>query len=255
FYKLLKIVLMKKQSVLIEVCANGLESALAAHAGGAQRLELCCALELGGLTPSPATIQLVRQQVQLPLFVLIRPRAGDFCYRAQEWAAIEADIHWCKERGVDGIVCGALLPDGQLDVRQTRRLIEWSHPLPFTFHRAFDCLPDPFKGLEQLIDLGAHRVLTSGQASSATAGKKCLQELVEKAADQIVIMGGAGIQPGNVRALIEQTGLTEIHLSAKKKQLPKSSVEQQVRFNQSDEEGAYWLTDEELVRQVRTALD
>lgn len=245
---------MNSPAILLEVCANSLDSAINAAQAGAQRIELCSALELGGLTPSAATLRLTRQQTALDIFVLIRPRAGDFCYSDQEWAVIREDILQSKSLGADGIVGGALLADGTIDLERTQEMIALSNPLPFTFHRAFDRVVDPILALQQLIELGAKRILTSGQAANAMGGKKMLKKLVELAGEDITILGGAGIKSKNVKTLVMETGLREVHLSGKKKieRLGKVSA---IQFNQnSGEEDSYFVTDVEEIRKVMTVL-
>ena len=246
---------MSNQSTLLEVCANSLDSAIQAQKGGAHRIELCSALELGGLTPSVATIELTRQHLEIPVFVLIRPRAGDFCYSLEEWQVILRNIHLAKNLGVDGIVCGALKADGHIDIERTKELIAASRPLPFTFHRAFDRCPDPLLGLQQLMELGVDRVLSSGQESSAMAGRSVLKEMVAYAGSRIMILGGAGINSQNVKQLIVETGLREVHLSGKKKISKRTANVENVRFNQSgNDESEYWLTDYQEIEKVRLAL-
>lgn len=243
---------MKKESVLLEVCANSLDSAQEAQLGGADRIELCSALELGGLTPSAATLHLVRQSIDLPIFVLIRPRGGDFCYSPQEWEVIFHDIQWAKKLGADGIVCGALSNTANIDLEKTQQLLEASHPLPLTFHRAFDRCVDPIGALQQLMDLGLSRILSSGQEATALQGRNLLKQMVEQAADQLTILAGAGINSDNAKQLVEETGLREIHFSAKRKVMPAVFGNAQKKNAFSD--GTYWLTDAREIKNVRTAL-
>ncbi len=247
---------MSKNAILLEICANSLDSAIYAEQAGAKRIELCSGLELGGLTPSPATILLARKKLSLSIFVLIRPRTGDFCYSEWEWEAILENIDWCKQAGVDGIVCGALLPNGNIDIDRTRQLVERSHPLPFTFHRAFDRTPDPFSALEQLIDLDVDRILTSGQGVNAIEGTAVLKQLVEQANGRITILGGAGINSNNVKSLVQNTGLKEVHLSGKKKIAGKVlNRKDDPTFNEKEiEEGAYYITAIEEIQKVLEIL-
>jgi copper homeostasis protein len=200
-------------SILIEVCANSVASALAAQAGGAGRVELCGALAEGGLTPSPAAIELARAKLQLPLHVLVRPRGGDFCYDELEFAVMLRDIEFCKRSGVEGVVLGVLHPDGCVDVERTRALVEAARPLTVTFHRAFDMTVDPFRALDELLALRVDRLLTSGQRGSAMEGRELIAELVRRAHGSLVVMPGAGINEGNIGELIATTGAREYHLS------------------------------------------
>jgi len=209
--------LPEDKSVLIEVCANSLESALAAQAGGATRVELCSALIEGGLTPSPAAIELTRERLRIKLHVLIRPRGGDFCYEETEFALMKRDIEFCKKSHVDGVVIGVLQPDGSVDVERMRDLITAARPLAVTFHRAFDMAADPFRSLDDIVTLGVERLLTSGQRGSAIEGKGLIAELVRRAGDRLLVMPGAGINDGNICELVTATGAREFHLSGQKK--------------------------------------
>lgn len=201
------------KAITLEICADSVGSCLAASRAGAHRLELCAALPLGGLTPSAGTIRLVREWVELPLHVLIRPRSGDFCYSDEEFAIMRQDILTAWDLGADGVVLGLLLPDGRIDVARTRELIRIAEGMSVTFHRAFDLCADPFQALEELIELGVARLLTSGQKSSAPEGADLIARLVEKAAGRISIMPGAGINEQNIESLIRQTRVSEVHMS------------------------------------------
>jgi copper homeostasis protein len=204
---------------LLEVAANSVASALAAQAGGAGRVELCASLDDGGVTPSHGTIALARQRLTIPLYVLIRPRAGDFVHDALELAAMLDDIAHCRSLGCDGVVFGALSPDGELDRAACARLLAAATGMGATFHRAFDQVPDPSATLESLIDLGFERVLTSGGMPSALAGAPLLSRLVAQAGERITVMPGAGIEPASIAALRERTGAREFHASAKRRLL------------------------------------
>jgi len=205
------------KSVLIEVCANSLESALAAETGGAARAELCAALIEGGLTPSPAAIELARGQLHIKLHILIRPRGGDFCYDETEFALMKRDIAFCKRAGVDGVVTGILQPDGSVDLARMQELIAAARPMSVTFHRAFDMSADAFRALDDVLALGVERLLTSGQRGSAMEGKGLIAELVKRAGNRLIVMPGAGVDEGNIRELIGTTGAREFHLSGQKK--------------------------------------
>ena len=199
---------------LLEVAANSMASALAAQAGGAGRVELCASLDDGGVTPSHATIALARDGLTIPIHALIRPRAGDFVYGEAELAAMLGDIAHCRSLGCDGVVVGALTPDGEIDRRACELCIAAARGMSVTFHRAFDLVADPAAALEALIDLGVERVLTSGGAPSAVAGAQVLSRLVAQAGARITVMPGAGITPGNLAALRDATGAREFHASA-----------------------------------------
>ena len=201
---------------ILEICAGSVESAIAARDGGAQRIELCAALEVGGVTPSAGVIAQARKIEGLVLNVIIRPRGGDFLYNEYEVACMEQDIRTCKQLGVDGVVIGALTADGDIDTAVCKRLIAAADGMSVTFHRAFDMCRNPRKALEELIDLGCNRVLTSGQAATAQAGIPLLKELVEQVAGRIIIMPGCGVSSANAAAILQATGATEIHASARK---------------------------------------
>ncbi|WP_266182432.1 copper homeostasis protein CutC [Dyella humicola] len=201
---------------LLEVAANSLASALAAQAGGAGRIELCTALELGGLTPSHAQIALVRERVRLPLYVLIRPRAGDFLYSDLDVETMRRDVEACATLGCDGVVIGSLDVEGDVDMARCRELVAAAGRMGVTFHRAFDMARDPSRALEDVIALGAERLLTSGGASSAMEGAAHIRALIEQAGDRLTVMPGAGIAPGNIATLRTLTDAKEFHASAKR---------------------------------------
>ncbi|MEM1326593.1 MAG: copper homeostasis protein CutC [Bacteroidota bacterium] len=200
---------------LLEIACETIAAAIQAQSGGADRIELCENLAQGGVTPSSAKIFLCKQQLHIPVFVLIRPRPGDFHYDSLEVACMLESIRVAKELGADGIVAGALRADGHIDMEATKRLIESAAPLPFTFHRAFDRCTDPIVALEQLIELGVDRILTSGQQASAVDGKTLIRELIYVAERRVTILVGGGIRPNNIAHLTAIQGLTEFHSSAK----------------------------------------
>ena len=201
---------------VLEIAANSLASALAAQEGGASRIELCAALELGGLTPSPGQIALVREKLSIAVHVLIRPRAGDFAYADEEHATMLADIAHCATAGCDGVVIGALTADGDVDVARCRELVSAAGQLDLTFHRAIDVCRDPAAALEAVIGLGFKRVLSSGGVASAMEGSGNLRRLIERAAGRIEIMPGAGVGTDNIAALMAATGAREFHASVKR---------------------------------------
>lgn len=187
-------------SFLLEICANSLDSALHAAAGGADRIELCAELSLGGVTPSAATIRLAVQRLNIPVFVLIRPRAGDFCYSFLELEVMAEDILFCKSAGCQGVVFGVLKADGTLDFAEMKKLVALARPMEVTFHRAFDVSAKPFEMLEELISLGVERVLTSGQQNKAIDGLPFFKKLLKRADNRIKILAGSGINAANVSA-------------------------------------------------------
>ena len=199
----------------IEICCGSIQSAANAKAGGAVRVELCQGLIEGGTTPSPATIEFAVKELGLQVFVLIRPRGGDFCYNELEIKTMEEDVEFCKKAGVAGIVVGFLHPDGSIDTELTRRFVKLAAPLPVTFHRAFDRCADPLKALEDVIGCGCARILTSGCKPTAMEGADMLQKLVEQSNGRITILAGSGVTPENAVALREKTSVPEIHGSCK----------------------------------------
>lgn len=198
----------------IEVCAYSLESCLNAQVGGAGRIELCGGLGEGGTTPSAGLIEMVREHIQIPIFVMIRPRGGDFVYDFFEEEIMKRDIAIAKKLGADGVVLGILLPDGQVDVARTKALVDYAAPMKVTFHRAFDLTPDPIKALKAVIETGAERILTSGQKPNALEGIKLLEQLAKAAGSSIEIMAGGGVNHNNASEL-KEAGVHSLHLTAK----------------------------------------
>lgn len=207
---------------ILEVCAGSLESAMAAAQGGAQRIELCEALELDGLTPSDNIIAAARAIPGLKLHVLIRPRPGNFVYDQNEVVLMIDQIHRAVELGADGVVFGALTPEGKVDMDVCRKLAAAS-TVPITFHRAFDQAADPFEALEDVISLGCTRLLTSGQAATAHEATGLIYDLVCQSAGRIIIMPGSGVRPENAAAILARTGCKEIHSSARANSKEKDS--------------------------------
>ncbi|SKC15997.1 copper homeostasis protein CutC [Dyadobacter psychrophilus] len=198
----------------IEVCAYSLESCINAQAGGAGRIELCGGLGEGGTTPSAGLIEVVRQHIDIDLFVMIRPRGGDFVYDVFEEEIMRKDIDLAKKLGANGVVLGILTSDGQVDVLRTKALVDYAKPMKVTFHRAFDLTPDPIKALKAVIETGAERILTSGQKPTAVEGIALLEQLAKEAGDSIEIMAGAGVNHDNA-AQLAAAGVHALHLTAK----------------------------------------
>ncbi|MCD7098712.1 copper homeostasis protein CutC [Stenotrophomonas sp. MMGLT7] len=201
---------------LLEVAAGSLASALAAQAGGADRVELCDNLGEGGTTPSYGTLAIARDRLKIPLYVLIRPRAGDFLYSHDEAEAMLRDIETCVQLGCDGVVIGALHADGTPDLPLCHKLVSAAGTLGVTFHRAFDASRDLAQSLEEVIALGCERVLTSGGRADAWSGREAIAQLVRQARGRIRVMAGAGVTPLNAVALAAATGVAEVHASAKR---------------------------------------
>ena len=199
-----------------EVCANGVESCLAAQEGGANRVELCAGIPEGGTTPSYGEIKVARRLLtSTRLHVIIRPRGGDFLYTPLEVERMEEDIRMCRELGVDGVVIGCLKADGSLDLEANRRLKDAAGDMSVTFHRAFDRCADPMLALEQLCQLGVDRILTSGQQPTAQQGISLLRRLNAAVDGRITILAGCGVNEDNIKKIQEQTGVHEFHFSAR----------------------------------------
>lgn len=211
-------------SYLLEVCADSVRSAVEAQAGGADRIELCSGLVIGGLSPSVAMFEQVKKNVDIPVRVLLRPRFGDFCYDGYEFETLKEEVCLFREAGADGVVIGILKPDGRLDTDRMKELVECAksesksgkRPCAVTFHRAFDVCRSPYEALRQCIELGIDTILTSGQKDSAWNGRELLKELVREAAGEIEILAGAGISPEVIGKLADYAGVTSFHMSGKK---------------------------------------
>lgn len=242
--------------VTLEVCCYNLESALNAQSAGADRIELCADRHQGGTTPSYGILEVTQKHLQIPLFAMIRPRGGDFLYSRSEVEVMLHDIQMCKELGVDGVVLGALTNEGKIDVALTKELVKQSAPMEVTFHRAFDLTLDPIKSLEQLIDLGAHRVLTSGHQFTASEGRHSIKSLVEQAAGRIIILPGAGINEENVVDLLQQTGAREFHVSASGSRPSQMKfLNKQVLMGNGKSEYTIEIADQNRVKSFRELAD
>lgn len=240
-----------------EICANSAESCVAAQAGGAHRVELCASMPEGGTTPSFGEIKLARKLIDIRLHVIIRPRGGDFLYSPLELDIMEEDICMARQAGADGVVFGCLTPEGDLDMPSMKRLMKVSEGMPVTFHRAFDYVRKPNHVMEQLIDLGVNRILTSGQQPTAIQGAGLLAELVRQAAGRIVIMPGCGVNEWNIAELATCTGASEFHFSARELKESKMQLRNPaLSMGGSDmDEYAHPVTTSERVRNTIKALD
>lgn len=200
-------------SVVVEICVQGIESALAAQAGGADRIELCEDLAVGGVTPSMGTIHVACRRLTIPVHVLIRPRGGNFEYSEAEFEVMQHDVAMAKSLGAAGVVLGLLRLDRSLDRTRLALLVEESHPMDVTFHRAFDAMPHGLDALDDLIDLGVQRILTSGSAVRAVDGLARMAEIKQRTADRLVIAAGGRINEADLPAILE-AGLSEIHVGS-----------------------------------------
>ncbi|MET0466113.1 MAG: copper homeostasis protein CutC [Chitinophagaceae bacterium] len=240
-------------SYLIEIATSDFVTTQSAVKGGADRIELCANLAEGGTTPSAGTIRQCREAFDVLLYPIIRPRGGDFLYTPEEFEIMLHDVRLCREFGCDGVVIGMLDASGAIDLKQTARLVEAAYPLGVTFHRAFDRCSDPFKALEQLVEIGCERILTSGQQPGAPEGVGLIAELNRLADHRIIIMPGSGVRVDNVRWLSEQTGCTELHSSLRRK--TRSRMEfVHPGFASSEESYMNNAIDEEEVRLLKKAL-
>ncbi len=206
---------MMKQNKYLECCVDCVESAIAAEQGGADRLELCANLLIGGTTPELPLLRAIKEQVSVPVNVLLRPRFGDFCYTNFEFQCLLENVKLFRQAGADGIVVGALKPDGSLDKEKMQRLLQAADTLPVTLHRAFDVCRDPWEALEQCIQWGVTTILTSGQKNSAAEGSTLLAQLVEKAQGKVEIMVGSGVSSKNIAQLDSQIHANWYHASCK----------------------------------------
>ena len=241
----------------LECCVDSVESAIAAKKGGADRIELCSALVIGGLSPSQALYWKIREQVDLPIRVLLRPRFGDFCYTDFEHEIIKEEIRSFRKLGADGIVIGTMKPDGTLNVEQMKELIEEAKGMSVTLHRAFDMCKNPFMALEEARKLGINTILTSGQKNTCIDGVELLKELVEKAQGETEILVGGGVDASVLPVLAEKTKAKSYHMSGK------ISMESEMRYRKQDvsmgiasvSEYEIWRTSEKRVREARKILD
>jgi copper homeostasis protein len=243
--------------VQLEICCGSLDDAVEAAAGGADRVELCSALFLGGLTPSYGALVEAKRRLSIPVIFMARPRGGGFCYTAVEMAAMERDVEMAVAHGADGVVFGILEPDGRIDLARTRRLRSLAGPREAVFHRAFDVTPDPFRAVDELVDLGITRILTSGQCDTVWEGLPLIRRLVDYAGDRIQIMPGGGIKPYHFDDVIAKTGCRHIHLAAWKSQIDESTRRRpEVTFGGAlyPPEDRYDVTDRTVVAELARRL-
>ena len=236
--------------VLLEICCGSLDDALEAGAGGADRVELCSSLFHGGLTPSFGALVEAKARLDIPVIFMARPRGGGFCYTESEMAAMERDTEMAVAHGADGVVFGILTQDGRVDEARTKRLRDRIGSRQAVFHRAFDVTPDPFRALDELVDLGITRILTSGQCETVSEGLPLIARLVEYAGTRVQIMPGGGIKPYQFDEVIARTGCRQIHVAAWKTQRDDSTGHRpEVTFGGalSPSENLYDLTDRQVV--------
>lgn len=233
-------------SAILEVCAFNIQSCLIAQRAGAVRVELCDNPVEGGTTPSYGAIKLVREKIDIKLYPIIRPRSGNYLYDDNEFEIMRQDILLCKELGCNGISVGIGTINAEIDTDRMKRIVEWAYPMGVTCNRVFDGTPDPFKSLEELIECGCERVLTSGQKTAAPDAADLLQKLVQQARDRIIIMPGAGIKSSNVAQLRKACGASEFHASAR------TIVSNPLAYinTQVSDYGNVYIADEEEVKRI-----
>lgn len=236
---------------ILEVCAFNIQSCIIAERAGAVRVELCDNPIEGGTTPSYGTIKQVREKVSIDLYPIIRPRSGNYFYSDDEYDIIRKDIQACRELGCNGISVGTQTINAEIDKEWLKRIVDWAGPMGVTCNRAFDGTPDPFKALEDIIECGCERVLTSGQASAAPDAGETLGKLVAQAGDRIIIMPGAGVKSSNLKKLIQQSNATQYHASARKAaNNPLTYINTQI-----SDYGSVYIADEEEVKQLVNILN
>lgn len=243
--------------MLIEICVDCLDSAVTAEKGGADRVELCSDLLEGGITPSAGLIQAVRSKIDIPIFVMIRPRGGDLYFSASEFDIMVSDLREAKRLGANGVVLGLLTPDGQIDVERTSRLVELAYPMQVTFHRAIDMAPDMDRACADVVLTGAHRILTSGGKETAQQGAAQIARLVQIANGRLSIMVGSGIRAHNVQEIARLTGAREFHGSLRKRApSPVTYYNPALSMGaQKDNEFIRYTLLEDDVRALRRAVD
>jgi copper homeostasis protein len=240
--------------MIVEVVVYNIASALNAQAGGADRIELCDNPGEGGTTPSAGTIEVVRKNLSIDVYVMIRPRGGDFLYSRYEFHAMKRDIAMAQRLSADGVVLGILKPDGTVDVERCKELISAARPLKVTCHRAFDMTRDPFEALEACIEAGFDRILTSGGHATASEGIETIGELVRRAQGRIAIMPGSGVNENTVAVVVRGTGATEIHFSAAASEASGMAYRNEKIARMGDDRGREFMlrtVDPNRVREIR----
>ncbi len=244
---------MSNTKYIIEIATSDFSTTKAAVEGGADRIELCDNLADGGTTPSFGMIKKCREAFHIALYPIIRPRGGDFLYNDEEFSIMLQDVKLCKELGCDGVVIGLLHADGTIDVKRSAQLVEAAYPMGVTFHRAFDRCKDPYAALEQIIEMGCERILTSGQKPAAPDGVELIADLNKLADDRIIIMPGSGVRKENIKMLADKTGCTEFHSSLRAKKKGEMQFIH-LAFAGSEESYANNFIDSNEVRLLRSSL-
>ena len=251
-------------NILLEIIASTVDDCLTAESGGADRIELCAAIATGGLTPSLGTLIEAKKRVNIPLMAMVRPRAGGFCYSEAEFAVMRRDAELLLKQGADGIVFGILHSDGSVDAKRCGKMLGLAGGRQTVFHRAFDVVPDPFLALEELIDLGFTRVLTSGQEKTALEGRAVIRRLIDSARGEIEVLPASGVRAHNVEQLVRATRCKQVHMTAFAAKVEASSITPQLptagncgppvvaeRYSQFS---SYEHVDSEIVRRMKETL-
>lgn len=237
--------------MIIEIVVFNIESAIQAQLGGADRIELCDNPAEGGTTPSIGVIEQVKKHLHIDVFVMIRPRGGDFCYSDFEFASMQRDIEACKQLKVEGVVFGILTNDGRIDRERNKKLIDLARPMKVTCHRAFDMTPDPVEALEDCIEVGFDRILTSGQQPQASKGVELIAQLIKKSTGRIIIMPGSGVNEETVSEIVSKSGAQEIHFSARRFVASKNPNQKLIRFTESLPGDGNWIADAATIQRIR----
>ncbi len=237
----------------VEICCGSVEDCIAAYLGGANRVELNSALHMGGLTPSIASLRLAKQYTDIPIVTMVRPRSAGFCYSDKDIETMFLDAKLLLENGADGIAFGFLHENGSIDIENTKAMIEciksYGSDKEAVFHRAFDCVSDPYEAIEQCIDLKIDRILTSGLENKAIEGKDLIKTLVEEYGDEIEILAGSGVNDTNVKEFIEYTGVKQIHSSCKDWLIDRTTTMNNVSYAYH-EKYDYEIVSEEKVKKL-----
>lgn len=243
---------------IIEVCCGGYYDALQAYKGGAKRIELNSALHLGGLTPTIGSLVLTKKNTDLKVICMDRPRSAGFHYDETDFETMKADAHVLMQNGAAGIAFGCLDEDGNIDVEQTRQMIEIirAYHGEVVFHRAFDCVKDPYASMETLIELGVDRILTSGLKAKAMQGKELIKDLQAKYGDRIQLLAGSGMNASNAKEMMDDTGISQVHSSCKSWLNDPTTTGKEVSYSfaSSPHENDYDVVDEALVRQLVASI-
>ena len=243
--------------ILLEIVTSTVEDCIAAESGGADRIELCAAIATGGLTPSLGTLIETKKRVRIPVVAMVRPRTGGFCYSDEDFAVMRHDAELLLERGADGIVFGILHSDGSVNTKRCRKMLEIAGGKQTVFHRGFDVVPDPYRALDELIDMGFTRALTSGQKKTALEACELIGRLIARSGQRLEVLAGGGVRAHNVRELVDATGCAQVHMTAMTERIDASTSASCLRFGSvpGSPSGSYEHVDRRIVQQMREVLE